>query len=818
MLEIIQEAKKNKTVELNLSKCGITQLPPEIGELKSLQLLVLGRYSSGYKDRNHFKTLPKEIGQLKNLTRLYVINNELEEVPEEIGHLRNLTHLNLNYNLLKELPKEIGNLRNLTQLDLKKNQLGELPREIGQLRDLAHLNMNFNELKSLPEEISQLKNLTQLYMNFNSFKKFPVDITRLTHLAQLDLKKNQLTELPREFGQLRNLFYLNLSGNQLKELPEEISQLDNLIYFHISSNRIRELPTGIIHLNNLFYLDISANHLRELPKEIVRLEKLKRLELDHNPLNFPPVEIVNQGSSAIMDYLKRMEDGQTLYEGKLLILGQGGVGKTCLMRRLILDKYSDGQPTTEGIDIHPWEITAPDDAQTRMTLNVWDFGGQEIYHATHQFFLTQRSLYILAWDARQEEEYGRIDYWLKTIETFAEDSPILIVMNKCDERVKYLNFKELKNRCPQLVVSGRVSAKKGTGVQELRNFIREQAWKLPLMGTFWPPSWLEVRRALEIDSRYQMPYQEYLELCRQYEIEENEARTLSRYLHDLGIILHFQDDALLTETIILKPEWGTDAVYKVLDAKLVQRRNGILYNGDLPGIWTDRALYPKEKYATILRLMANFELAFPISRGNCHIVTELLPEREVEYVWDLEEDYLQFEYHYEFLPAGLMTRLIVRMHEFVIERNTKHLCWREGAYLTYGNSQAMMKINPYTKISTIQIKGENRRKFLKIIRSHFAALHETIRKIHFREKVPCTCTHGCPYCFDYNFLLKCEEKGKQTQTCQISVEEVNIGKLLNAIEAPEVRQERVTEEMEDQYPNSAVKPPPPTKWYLKKLW
>ncbi|MDM8552481.1 COR domain-containing protein [Desulfobacterales bacterium HSG2] len=505
------------------------------------------------------------------------------------------------------------------------------------------------------------------------------------------------------------------------------------------------------------------------------------------------MEIVSQGLPAIMDYLRKSDKdgGKTLYEAKLLIVGQGGVGKTCLMKRLISDEYPGEQATTEGIDIQKWKLSDPDKAQT-MTLNVWDFGGQEIYHATHQFFLTQRSLYIFVWDARQEEEYGRIDYWLNTVETFAADSPILIIMNKSDERTKDLNLKDLRQRFPQIVASGKVSAKKGTGIRSLRQFIAKQARKLQLMGTLWPSSWLAVRRALEKTPRFHVPYRTYMQVCEKAGIEEKEAGTLSRYLHDLGIILHFQDDILLRDTIIIRPEWGTDAVYKVLDAKPVRERNGVLCDSDLPEIWSDRTLYPPDRYAVILRLMANFELAFPFGDGSGHIVAELLSPKDVEYDWN-PPDPLQFEYHYEFLPAGIITRLIVRMHEFLIRHEGRHLCWREGAYFEYEGSQAVVRINPYTRIAVIQIQGPAKREFLAIIRSHFAAIHKTIKKIRFREKIPCICSPECEHRFDYNVLLKYEEKNKNAVVCDGSIEDVSVGKLLNGIEKAEVRRKRKDE-------------------------
>ncbi len=187
--------------------------------------------------------------------------------------------------------------------------------------------------------------------------------------------------------------------------------------------------------------------------------------------------------------------------------------------------------------------------------------------------------------------------------------------------------------------------------------------------------------------------------------------------------------------------------------------------------------------------MANFELAFPFGDGNRHIVAELLSPKEAEYNWT-PQDCLQFEYHYDFLPAGVITRLIVRMHEFLIKRDDTHLCWREGAYLEYDGTQAMIRINPYTRIAVIQIHGAAKREFLAIIRSHFAAIHRTIRKIRFKEKIPCICSPDCTHRFDYNVLLKCEEKNKRSIMCEKSIEDVNVGILLDGIEKADVRRKK----------------------------
>ena len=82
---------------------------------------------------------------------------------------------------------------------------------------------------------------------------------------------------------------------------------------------------------------------------------------------------------------------------------------------------------TDGIAIADWPI-ALEDADVRV--HVWDFGGQEIMHATHQFFLTQRSLYLVVLNGRQGREDADAEYWLNLIASFSGESPVIVVLNQ----------------------------------------------------------------------------------------------------------------------------------------------------------------------------------------------------------------------------------------------------------------------------------------------------------------------------------------------------------------------------------------------------
>jgi hypothetical protein len=127
------------------------------------------------------------------------------------------------------------------------------------------------------------------------------------------------------------------------------------------------------------------------------------------------------------------------------------------------------------------------------TLRCWDFGGQNIYHATHQFFLTTRSMFLLAWNARLGWEQGKLHYWLDTIQALAPDSPVLLVATHIDERPGGLPLDDLIERYPQIVGEWSVSNAEcdlnDNGIDRLRENIAVHAKELPLMGSGWPFSY-----------------------------------------------------------------------------------------------------------------------------------------------------------------------------------------------------------------------------------------------------------------------------------------------------------------------------------------
>ncbi|MCI5158738.1 MAG: GTP-binding protein, partial [Candidatus Electrothrix sp. AUS1_2] len=255
-----------------------------------------------------------------------------------------------------------------------------------------------------------------------------IEEAKASGATRLDLSNKGLTSLPSELFQLTSLTELNLRGNNLINLPAQICQLISLTKLVIRFNKLSSLPIEISQLKSLVWLNLSGNNLTILPSEIFQLPKLKVLYLDGNPLTSPPIEIAEQGIKVTRQYLASLQqEERPLNQVKLLLIGEGAAGKTSLVKQLLNEDFDPDEDTTHGINIRNWKVE--ENGDTPMRVNIWDFGGQEIMRATHQFFLSRRSLYVLVLDGRRDE---RPEYWLRHIESFGGDSPVLVVLNKQD--------------------------------------------------------------------------------------------------------------------------------------------------------------------------------------------------------------------------------------------------------------------------------------------------------------------------------------------------------------------------------------------------
>ena len=216
----------------------------------------------------------------------------------------------------------------------------------------------------------------------------PGMIANLEGIVHLDLSDNDIAFIPEWVGRLTALTTLDLSSNRVAVLPEAIGNLTALTTLDLSSNRVAVLPEAIGNLTALTKLNLNNNQLTKVPVQLAdRLINGLKLDIGDNPLADPLPEIVGRGADALATYLLSLEDAIEQYEAKLLLVGEGNVGKTSLVAALRGAPFVVDRPTTHGIEISPLKFDHPS-LNVEMILRAWDFGGQPVYRVSHQFFFS----------------------------------------------------------------------------------------------------------------------------------------------------------------------------------------------------------------------------------------------------------------------------------------------------------------------------------------------------------------------------------------------------------------------------------------------
>jgi Leucine-rich repeat (LRR) protein len=262
----ILKAQISKATELNLSKCGITVVPEEIGELINLTSLDLRE--------NQIQELPKSFSNLVKLERLHLRTNAFSEFPEVILNFTLLEHLCLSENRISKIPDEINRLRKLDDFQLADNKLKELPENILELSELKHLCLNDNEIEFLPQNINLLKKITKLHLSNNKLTKLPFELNNADFISHLSLQGNPLLEPSMEIinqghGAILNYFLEKEKGRIFKipinsNLKTALKQY--LVFFNdfVSASKGIQVNFEVKSYQEGIELDLKVNSEQEL--------------------------------------------------------------------------------------------------------------------------------------------------------------------------------------------------------------------------------------------------------------------------------------------------------------------------------------------------------------------------------------------------------------------------------------------------------------------------------------------------------------------------------------------------------------------------
>ncbi len=736
---------------------------------------------------------------IKGLTHLDLSENELTDVSF-LKDLKSLTHLDLSKNQLTDV-SFLKELKGLTNLNLVGNQLTDASF-LKELKDLTRLQLSWNQLTDI-SFLKELKGLTNLDLDYNNLTDVS-SLKQLTGLTKLDLSSNQLTDISF-LKELKGLTNLNLVGNQLTDISS-LKDLTGLTNLNLSSNQLTDI-SSLNDLKDLTDLDLRFNQIKEIPLWLTEKGLEINLEfygsncikLHDNPIETPPLEIAHQGNAAIRNYYAQIaaQGKDHLYEAKMLILGEGESGKTTLAHKIEnpncpLPHIDD---RTRGITInrHPYSVKDKKNNQQTQTfhLNIWDFGGQEIYHATHRFFLSKRSLYLLVADNRKDDT--DFNYWLNIIELFAGDSPLIILLNEKDDLKRSIDQSQLRSRYPHsikeiLAVNLKTyeetdSQKRQDRLKKINQLIRHiehQAEFLPHIGEPVPARWLDVRQAIENDTRNQIYREQFDQLCHDSTITNPEdITTLLSYFHDLGIVLHFADKPHLANRVILRPDWATNAIYRLFDHDVIKAKQGRFSRKDCSTIWSDDQY--RHLHDVLIELMKNFRLVYEIGNSGNLVAPRMLPSDTPAYPWDTTQNQLQFRYDF-FMPKGIFEQLVVILYRYIENHDW---VWRNGVILGRDGARAEIIENIFERRIYIRFVGKNITELRAIIIDELDAINRSYHKLNYEKMIPCCCdqcsSQSEPHFFKYSTLRKRQEKGiKDTIECEISEADVPIGSLLGS--------------------------------------
>jgi internalin A len=335
-------------------------------------------------------------------------------------------------------------------------------------------------------------------------------------------------------------------------------------------------------------------------------------------------------------------------------------------------------------------------AITPVSLSIWDFGGQDIYHGTHALFTDPRAIYVLVWTPDLESvsdyvEYGLamkhrpLQYWLDYVESLAgKDAPIIVAQSKCDSELAVVEAPVTSQRKFTWMRRTNCSAKEEWGMDALLiqikgavRYSREQFGNVRL-----PESWTRLENALSAlvneHGRKQISRFEFDALVSALHVSAP-AELLLDYLHTAGVL--FYRTGLFDDNVVLDQTWALNAIYWIFDREKILpgllKQHGRFSDELLSRtVWRD---FSPTECQLILSMMLKCRICFVVEDGE-YIAPDLLPDIStakfaIEASWRRIPVECAVELHYEFLHEATLREILCRLGSLA---GNNALYWRFG--------------------------------------------------------------------------------------------------------------------------------------------
>lgn len=538
-------------------------------------------------------------------------------------------------------------------------------------------------------------------------------------LQYLNISDNKLLSKLTFERPLSGLAHLDVSDSQLKEF-KLLQGFDRLTWLDLSRNQLKKF-TPVDAYRRLVHLDLSGNPLEQFQAYwLLKFPKLERLYLRNNPVAAPQKRVFTEVDGSCLPgmkaFLKSLQDSgkEKNNEQKVLVVGDGGVGKSCLVERLIHNSFEQQHHSTQGVAL---SVYIAEDYP--YVLNIWDFGGQDIYHATHRMFMQENAIYLALWDEfsqkndkslpiwenEEERTYPnrKLRYWLYYIKVFGGQSPVVVVKTKAAENPedhpersqfikqygKYftpLKFLKLDSKEPEEAEDD---------FDTLRDVVK-RIIKKKKKDAELPGSWAKVRTWVreQLDQKKKLiPFSDFQEKVTQ-EKAAADLDLILKWLNNTGVF--FYREGHFNDQIVVDQNWMITAVYSIFDRKFnfyylstAQQKHNYFKGENLKEIWSrEKKQYSEADMLLFLDFMLTCEIIFedqyedkerPDFSERRFVAPQLLNDQAPNEVGYLREDkkLLHVRYRHPILQYGIIQSFIIQ---------TSHLArldhiWKQGTII-----------------------------------------------------------------------------------------------------------------------------------------